>query len=100
MDSFPRFTRSEAFKELLVQDLEGKQLPVIDVIPYATITPQQTEPAKPKTVTRANSTKVKLFIGIIAFSEYFEKDDYCNIPQNITFLFFVCTGATLVSFWS
>jgi len=63
MDSFPRFTRSEAFKELLVQDLEGKQLPVIDVTPYveSTITPQQTEAAKPKTVTRANSTKVKLF---------------------------------------
>ena len=71
MDSFPRFTRSEAFKELLVQDLEGKRLPVIDVTPYVetTTTPQQTEPAKPKTITRANSTKVKLFIEIIAFNE-------------------------------
>jgi len=60
MDSFPRFTRSEAFKELLVQDLEGKQLPVLDVTPYveANPSPPQVEPAKPKTITRANSTKV------------------------------------------
>ena len=62
MDSFPRFTRSTLFKELLVQDLDGKQLPVLDItpIPLVETTPVQdnSDTSKPKGVTRTNSTKV------------------------------------------
>lgn len=66
MDSFPRFTRSGMFKELLVQDLDGKQLPVLDITPI--VPPQESIPVQDvssgdsvKTrVTRANSTKVSV----------------------------------------
>lgn len=64
MDSFPRFTRSVMFKELLVQDLDGKQLPVLDVTPAPHSEPttaavqENNDPVKAKAVTRTNSTKV------------------------------------------
>jgi len=65
MDSFPRFTRSALFKELLMQDLDGKQLPVLDITPVPppteTIPVQDNNPAKTK-VTRTSSTKVSLYI--------------------------------------
>ena len=62
MDSFPRFTRSTLFKELLVQDLDGKQLPVLDITPAPLVdtSPVQdnSDTAKTKGITRTNSTKV------------------------------------------
>ena len=61
MDSFPRFTRSALFKDLLVQDLDGKQLPVLDITPpapsEAAAQDCSSDPSKAK-VTRASSTKV------------------------------------------
>lgn len=66
MDSFPRFTRSKLFKDLLMQDLDGKQLPVLDITPapIETTPVQDNDPAKIK-VTRVNSTKVSQDISII-----------------------------------
>ena len=67
MDSFPRFTRSALFKDLLVQDLDGKQLPVLDITPpaptEAAAQDASSDPAKAK-VTRASSTKVSWSIKI------------------------------------
>ena len=61
MDSFPRFTRSALFKDLMVQDLDGKQLSVLDITPpappEAAVQDGSSDPAKAK-VTRAGSTKV------------------------------------------
>lgn len=66
MDSFPRFTRSALFKELLVQDLDGKQLPVLDITPApqpeSTSTQDVNDSTKNKAVTRTSSTKVSLTI--------------------------------------
>ena len=63
MDSFPRFTRSQLFKDLLVQDLDGKQLPVLDITPIppvveGTVLQESNDPTKTKGITRTSSTKV------------------------------------------
>lgn len=70
MDSFPRFTRSPLFKDLLVQDLDGKQLPVLDITPPApseAVQDSDNDPAKAK-VTRASSTKVSININTLVYN--------------------------------